>query len=140
MLRIVSYMLMILCCILESGMNMSPWFEKCFERLDKGNFTVSFSETEFVKAHVVYFLHCRTRKSAAGWCKGWKYSGISHSFKCNALLRFLGITVYYRRFCKKFSTCIPLARLLSKKVKYVWDENCNDAFAKIEQMLISATP
>ncbi len=38
-------------------------------------------------------------------------------------LRFLGMTGYYRGFCKNFSTLVaPLTDLLSTERKFVWDE------------------
>ena len=52
------------------------------------------------------------------------------------LMRFLGMAGYYRRFCKNFSIIAqPLTALLKKKVKFVWSEDCNDAFNKIKAIL-----
>ena len=40
------------------------------------------------------------------------------------LMRFLGMAGYYRKFCQNFSTVAePLTQLLSKKAKFLWNEN-----------------
>ena len=41
------------------------------------------------------------------------------------LARFLCMTGYYRNFCLNFSeTAAPLTNLLSKKLKFVWTDDC----------------
>jgi hypothetical protein len=55
------------------------------------------------------------------------------------LMRFLGMAGYYRKCCLHFSDISgPLTNLLSKKVKFIWDENCERAFCKIKAILQTA--
>ena len=55
------------------------------------------------------------------------------------ILRFLGASGYYRRFCRNFSdVAMPLTKLLAKKSKFKWDEKCQGAFQEIKNMLINA--
>jgi hypothetical protein len=42
---------------------------------------------------------------------------------------FLGLAGYYRRFIPNFSKITkPITKLLKKGTKYVWREDCDDAF------------
>ena len=44
-------------------------------------------------------------------------------------MRFLGMAGYYRRFCSNFATVAKLlTQLLSKKVQFIWNERCENAF------------
>ena len=47
--------------------------------------------------------------------------------------RFLGIAGYYRNFCLNFSEM--LTNLLSKKVKFIWTNDCQLAFDKVKLLL-----
>ena len=48
------------------------------------------------------------------------------------LARFLGMAGYYRYFCLNFSEiAAPLTNLLSKKVKFVWADDCQMTFDKV---------
>ena len=52
------------------------------------------------------------------------------------LARFLGMAGYYRNFCLNFSeVAAPLTNLLSKKVKFVWTDDCQLAFDKVKLLL-----
>ena len=43
---------------------------------------------------------------------------------------------YYRNFCLNFSEiAAPLTNLLSKKVKFVWTDDCQLAFDKVKLLL-----
>ena len=56
-----------------------------------------------------------------------------------SLRSFLGHAGFYRRFIKDFSKIAkPLTQLLQKDVPFIFDEECEDAFRKIKQSLISA--
>ena len=58
---------------------------------------------------------------------------------CEFFMRFLAIAGYYRRFCSNFATVTePLTQLLSKKVKFVWTVQCEEAFEELKAMLQSA--
>lgn len=52
---------------------------------------------------------------------------------------FLGLVGYYRKFIEGFSKIAkPLFRLTEKSVKFEWEENCEAAFQKLKNCLISA--
>ena len=55
-----------------------------------------------------------------------------------SLLRFLGMTSYYRKFCKNYSTiACPLTELTSTKRKFVWSATCQLAFEQLKNILCS---
>ena len=42
---------------------------------------------------------------------------------------FLGLVGYYRRFIKDFSLiAAPMTKLMRKDVKFIWTDNCEEAF------------
>ena len=50
--------------------------------------------------------------------------------------RFLGMAGYYRNFCLNFSEiAATLTNLSSKKVKFVWTDDCQLAFDKVKLLL-----
>ena len=52
------------------------------------------------------------------------------------LARFLGMAGHYRNFCLNFSKiAAPLTNSLSKKVKFVWTDDCQLAFDKVKLLL-----
>ena len=52
---------------------------------------------------------------------------------------FLGLANYYRRFVKGFSQIsAPLRNLLQKDVRFVWTDQCQEAFDKLKTALITA--
>ena len=54
------------------------------------------------------------------------------------LQRFLGSANYYKRFSKGYSQIArPLFELLKKDVKYEWNSQCQEAFQKLKDNLIS---
>ena len=59
----------------------------------------------------------------------------------NALKRFLGLAVYYRRFIKDFSTIANHSSCFLKKDKeWAWTDEQSSSFDKIKEKLISAPP
>ncbi len=53
--------------------------------------------------------------------------------------RFLGMTGYYRCFCKKISVVAsPLTKLLSKAVSFKWSPECQPAYEALKTLLCSA--
>lgn len=52
---------------------------------------------------------------------------------------FLGLTGWYRRFIRNFSTeTYPITEVLKCKKKFVWSENAQKAFQNIKQLLTTA--
>ena len=55
------------------------------------------------------------------------------------VLRFLGMSSWYRKWIPEYSTIAdPLINLTRKSVKFLWDEKCQQAFDTLKQKLISA--
>ncbi|XDV49410.1 hypothetical protein PO909_018663 [Leuciscus waleckii] len=55
------------------------------------------------------------------------------------LRRFLGMTGYYRCFCKNFSSvAYPLTELLRKAVSFKWTSECQSAFEALKTLLCSS--
>lgn len=55
------------------------------------------------------------------------------------LKRFIGMAGWYHRFIKDFSRVArPLTRLTSKKIKFSWSEEAEEAFNTLKSALISA--
>ncbi|XP_017628564.1 uncharacterized protein LOC108471461 [Gossypium arboreum] len=52
---------------------------------------------------------------------------------------FLGLAGYYLRFVNGFSKiALPMTKLLQKNVPFVWDDQCQESFEKLKQMLTKA--
>ena len=52
---------------------------------------------------------------------------------------FLGLAGYYRRFIEDFSRlATPMTRLTRKKVKFDWDDRCEEAFQELKRRLTTA--
>ena len=52
---------------------------------------------------------------------------------------FLGLAGYYRRFVENFSIiAVPLTKLTQKRVKFEWNDRCEQSFQELKQRLVSA--
>ena len=52
---------------------------------------------------------------------------------------FLGLVGYYRRFIPDFSKIAkPMTELLKKRVKFNWDDKCEQTFQTLRKLLTSA--
>jgi hypothetical protein len=51
---------------------------------------------------------------------------------------FLGLASYYRRFIPNFSKIAKLITELLKGIKYVWSEDCDDAFQALKKLLTTS--
>ena len=114
--------------------------EEFFRRLSAASLTINLTKSEFASATVTYLGHV----VGQGQVKpiDAKISAISE-FPCpndrKQLMRFLGMAGYYRKFCPNFSTITELlTRLLQKKVKFMWTEDCQKSFDCLKAMLKSA--
>ena len=107
---------------------------KCFfQIMREAKLTINLMKSEFGKATVKYLGHIvgqgQVRPLDAKIQTIVKYP-IPTSRK--ELARFLGMAGYYRNFCLNFSEiAAPLTNLLSKKVKFVWTDDCQLAFDKV---------
>ena len=106
-------------------------------RLQEARMTVKLAKTTFGRATVTYLGHevgqGRVRPKTANITAILNYP-VPTSRK--ALLRFLGMAGYYRRFCPNFSAAAyPLTHLTSAAVKFEWTEDCQEAFDQLKNFL-----
>lgn len=53
--------------------------------------------------------------------------------------QFLGLCNFFRRFVQGYSSLVaPLNRLLKKQIPWCWDEQCEDAYKHMKEVLTSA--
>ena len=107
--------------------------ERFFQIMREAKLTINLMKSEFGKATVKYLGHIvgqgQVRPLDAKIQTIVKYP-IPTSRK--ELARFLGMAGYYRNFCLNFSEiAAPLTNLLSKKVKFVWTDDCQLALTKL---------
>ena len=98
------------------------------------------SKCHFVKPKVEYLGHII---SAAGLCPNLTKISAVQDFpvptNTKGIKAFLGLCNYYRRFIKGFAQIAsPLNKLTSKKEKFVWSPECQQAFETLKAKLISA--
>ena len=108
-----------------------------FDRLTKAKLTVNLVKSEFAKAIVKYLGH----EVGQGQVKPIQAKieaivSLPQPSNKRELMRFIGMSGYYRRFCKNFSEIIsPMTSLLSKDVEFHWSEDCQKAFGKVKAIL-----
>ena len=111
--------------------------KRFFQIMREAKLTINLMKSEFGKATVKYLGHIvgqgQVRPLDAKIQTIVIYP-IPTSRK--ELARFLGMAGYYRNFCLNFSDiAAPLTNLLSKKVKFVWTDDCQMAFDKVKLLL-----
>ena len=109
-------------------------------RLRDTKLTVNLDKSEFGCAHIVFLGHVvgqgQIRPVDA---KVEAVANFPIPLNKKQLMQFLGMTGYYRKFRRNFSSvAAPLTDLLKKDKKYVWDEKCEKAFIKIKSLLHTA--
>ena len=103
-----------------------------FERLKRANLVINLAKSEIAQAHVTYLGH----EVGQGFVKPTeaKIQAIVEYPIPNdkkALMRFLGMAGYYRKFCRNFSDVVhPLTNMQRKNVKFQWNSECRSAFEK----------
>ena len=107
--------------------------KRFFQIMQEAKLTINLMKSEFGKATVKYLAHIvdqgQVRPLDAKIQTIAKFP-IPTSWK--ELATFLGMAGYYRNFCFNFSeNAAPLTNLLSKKVKFVWTDDCQLAFDKV---------
>ena len=108
-----------------------------FQIMREAELTINLMKSEFGKATVKYLGHIvgqgQVRPLDAKIQTIAKFP-IPSSRK--ELARFLGMAGYYMNFCLNFSViAAPLTNVLSKKVKFVWTDDCQLAFDKVQLLL-----
>ena len=111
-----------------------------FDNLSKANLTVNLVKSQFCKSSVTYLGHIvgcgHVRPIRA---KIEAIDKFPRPTKKRELMRFLGMTGFYRKFCPNFSDVAqPLTGLLKKDRKFMWSAQCQEAFEKIKNILMSS--
>lgn len=111
-----------------------------FQRLADASLTLNLAKCEFGKATVTYL----GKQVGGGQVRPLeeKIAAIT-SFPVpttrRELRRFLGMTGYYRGFCRNFSSVVaPMTDLISPLVKFVWSDMCQIAFECCKALLCNA--
>ena len=102
-----------------------------FQIMREAKLTINLMKSEFGKATVKYIVsQMQVRKIQT-------ISKFPIPTSRKELARFLGMAGFYRNFCLNFSEiAAPLTKkLLSKKVTFVWTDDCQLAFDKVKLLL-----
>lgn len=111
-----------------------------FSRLSVASLTVNLTKCEFAQAYVTYL---GKRVGQGEVCpvdaKVIAVSEFPVPTNKRELRRFLGMTSYYRGFCRNFATLVaPLTNLLRPTQSFVWSSACQQAFSGAKDLLCNA--
>ena len=111
-----------------------------FQALQEANLTINLKKSEFGHAHVTYLGHVVGQGNVApvsAKVEAILQYPVPDSRK--ALMRFIGMIGYYRRFCQNFAqVSAPLTDLLSTKRTFKWSSECQTAYDRLKCVLASA--
>ena len=111
---------------------------KCFfQIMQETKLTINLTKSEFGKATVKYIGHIVGQGQVRPLdTKIQTIAKFPIPTSRKELTRFLGMAGYHRNVCLNFlEIAAPLTRLLSKKVKFVWTDDCQLAFDKVKLLL-----
>ena len=108
-----------------------------FDRLADANLTVNLDKCEFAQATVTFLGHVVGQGQILPLkAKVEAIEKFPPPDGKKALMRFLGMAGFYRKFCRNFSPVVaPLTDLLRKGAKFKWSDTCQAAFDKVKAML-----
>lgn len=113
---------------------------RVYEKLKEANLTINMKKSLFCRSELKYLGYVidrfglRTDPSKVEVIMNFPVPRDAKELK-----RYLGLCGWYRRFINNFSQVArPLTRLTSKKVKYEWSPEANEAFNTLKSALISA--
>ena len=111
-----------------------------FDRLSDAKLTVNLAKSEFCLANLTFLgLIVGQGQEKHVEAKVEAISDFPVPTGKRQLMRFLGMAGYYRKFSNNFSVIAePLTNLLGKRVKYVWTDDCQKSFDKLNAILKSA--
>lgn len=114
--------------------------EKVFRRLRQAGLKLKAKKCSLFQQEVVYLGHkvskegIHTDDAKISAVKEWPTPQNVHEVRS-----FMGLCSYYRKFIKNFAEIArPLHKLTEKNVKFVWSDNCTQAFQKLKECLICA--
>ena len=110
-----------------------------FERLAQAGLTLNLAKSKFTQGTVTYLGHI----VGSGYIRP-KEANVDAILKFpvpqsrRQVMRFLGMSGYYRRFCPNFSTvAAPLTKLTSTKRGFEWTDEAQQAFEHLKAFLSS---
>ena len=108
-------------------------------RVKEAQLTVNLVKSEFCQARVMFLGHVVGQGEVKPvTAKVQAIVEFPMPTNKHELMRFLGMSGYYRKFCKNFSMVAePLTRLLKKHEVFRWSDDCQSAFEKIKRLLLS---
>ena len=111
-----------------------------FQNLSKAQLTINLNKSEFGQAKLIFLGHVVGQGDVSPVsAKVEAIMSLPVPKDRKALMRFLGMAGYYRRFVPNFADLsAPLTDLISPKKKFIWTLQCQDAFIKIRALLINA--
>lgn len=129
--------------ILVSGKDMQEHLnrlEKVLSRLEKSGFKLALNKCDFFKREVTYLGH-RIDENGVHTC-----SHITSAIKnapvpqnVTQLKSFIGLCMFYTKFAPNLSMMLhPLFNLLKSNTRWVWSNECQTAFDKVKDLLMSA--
>ncbi|KAF8793549.1 Retrovirus-related Pol polyprotein like [Argiope bruennichi] len=113
---------------------------RVLQKLKEANLKLSPSKCHLFRREVTYLGHIisaegvRTDPDKISAVRHWTCPTDVHQLR-----NFLGLCTYYQKFVKNFSTIArPLHKLTEAKQKFIWTDECDNAFNKLKDALTSA--
>ena len=111
-----------------------------FVALEKANLNIKPKKCKFFQKSVTFLGHVITEEGIStspdkvAAVEGWPVPLTRKQVRS-----FLGLISYYRKFIPNFSTLAkPLTNLTSLSVPFEWTQNCQEAFVKLKECLLTA--
>ncbi len=111
-----------------------------FTRLLNASLMLNLAKCEFAKATVTYLgKHVGQGQVRPVAQKVQAIVDFHVPHMKRELRRFLGMAGYYSAFCRNFSDVVlPLTNLLRSSQKFLWSDECQQAFKSVKALLCSA--
>ena len=108
-----------------------------FEILNKAKLTINLAKSEFCHATLIFLGHVVGQGQVKPVEVQVKAISDLHVPTCNRqLMRFRGMAGYNRKFCGNLTIIAdPLTNLLSKRTKFIWTYDCQQAFDILKAIL-----
>ena len=110
-----------------------------FDKLSEAKLTINLAKSEFCHATLTFLGHIVGHGQVKPIeAKVDAISNFPVPTCKRQLMRFLGTARYYRKFCNNFSVIAEsLTNLLSKRMRFKWTSDCQNAFDKLNAILRS---
>lgn len=111
--------------------------KEVFISLENASLTLNLAKCDFARGSVLYLgQQVGLGKVRPADAKVTAIREFPQPATRRELRRFLGMTGYYRRFCKNFSSvAAPLTDLTSPSKPFIWSESCQQAFESLKGLL-----